>query len=112
MRLMGDRAESLVQEIFEDKGFIANTTANSGAKNYDGDMTVPIDTTGKHIIRLEVKKRNTESFSINMDYLNQIKEKSLQHGGIPALTVVNKNNRKLVILDLDDFVELLTWVKL
>lgn len=105
-RLMGDRAESLVQEVFEKGGLLVKETANSGAKNYDGDMVVQMPYKNDITLRLEVKKRNTDSFSVNAEYLSLIKVKALTNGGIPGLVVVNKSNQKLIVFELEDFVGL------
>ena len=106
-RLIGDRAEALVQEVFEKAGIPIEQTANSGAKHYDGDMVVPIKKCNTSL-RIEVKKRNTQSFSINNDFIDLIKVKALKHGGIPSMIVVNKDNQKLIVFELEDFVSMLS----
>jgi len=104
-RLAGDLQEAQVQHIFETLGFDIKETANSGAKNFDGDILIFCNK--PDFIRAEVKFRNTSGFTISKNHWKEIKHKSLLNGGTPALITINNEKEQLITMNTKDLALLL-----
>ena len=106
MRLLGDKEEAKVQDVFNKLNFNTVETANSGATNYDGDLL--IYTSRTDYIRSEIKYRNSDGFTVVKKHWEDIKKKALFHGGTPALITINKSKEQLITMNTRDLALLLT----
>ena len=110
-RLIGDRAEALVDKVFRDHGLTVEETKNSGATNFDGDRLIHISSVEGDYLRTEIKKRRSTGFTVQKDHWEDIKRKALMHQGPPAIISVNEDDNMLITLNVKDFAQIIQNLK-
>ena len=107
-RGVGDRSESRILRAFKSSLISAEETKNSGATRKDGDIKAFVCKDDETYIRGEAKYRNSDGWTLTKKHWEEITEKCLVHGGIPALFTENKSQKCFITMDLKHFLELIS----
>ena len=100
-REIGKKLEELVLAYLKEIDPTARLSRNSGASNDLADINC-------QDYYVECKKRNTASISINNKVWNHLlKQLPINTKKIPLLVLENKDKRRWVAMDLDDFFRLI-----
>lgn len=103
-RKLSDREESFLKDLG------AKPTFNSGAVFGDGDGLIKNRVTDD--ISVEVKATDAKSYSLKADTWKKIKKEAQRLKNDPLLAI-DIQGTKLVVLDMNDFIELLegaNWI--
>jgi len=101
-RRIGDKAEAQMKHEVCPSISIEDTR-NSGALHYDGDFLLHLSQVVGDYVRCEGKFRKTSGFTISKKHWSEIKEKSMKHGGIPAIVTQNVDGEVLITMSLKQF---------